>query len=246
METLTSRTISTLKRRIADGSIVKDSKLPRIEDLALEFGVSRTVIREAIAVLRSEGIVESKHGAGVFVLQPSAKPAPQTMEDALASVHTGASFMDLLELRMAFEVHAAGLAASRHSWAQEDTIWKSLSEFEKLRHDPAELDRLDYEFHKSIAEATNNTAFIEFFKLMSDQLMPQPAFSREINPALITDSYIDHTIVEHRAICDAISSRNVEQAREAMQAHLIRSHRRYRGFAGTPERALANKPADGE
>lgn len=141
---------------------------------------------------------------------------------------------------MAFEVHAAGLAATRRSWAQESNIWNAARQFEASVEDESALDHLDFTFHRSIAEATNNGAFIEFFSLMSLQILPQPAFSKELNPALITPEYIQNTVAEHRAICDAISSGSSEQAREAMRAHLNRSHLRYRGFSDGSTSPLSN------
>lgn len=71
-------------------------------------------------------------------------------------------------------------------------------------------------------------------------MLPQPAFSRNLNPALITPEYIKNTVVEHRSICEAISARDAEQAREAMQAHLTRIHQRYRGFSGSIGSPLSN------
>nr|WP_282186096.1 FCD domain-containing protein [Ochrobactrum sp. Marseille-Q0166] len=148
--------------------------------------------------------------------------------------------MDLLELRMAFEVHAAGLAAQRRSWAQEAKMWEALKQFETSQDDEAALDELDFVFHRCIAEATNNLAFIEFFSVMSMKMLPQPAFSRNFNLALITPEYIQNTVVEHRAICEAISARDAVQAREAMQSHLTRNHQRYRGFSGSMGSPLSN------
>lgn len=243
MDTLTSRTIQALKALIIEGQLDKGHKLGSLNELSQQFGVSRTVIREAISALRSDGVVEARHGVGVFV-----HDVPQTEDSSgydseltlapLRQLKT--SFMDLLELRMAFEVHAAGLAATRRSWAQESNIWNAARQFEASIDDEAELDHLDFVFHRSIAESTNNGAFIEFFNLMSLQILPQPAFSKELNPALITPEYIQNTVREHRAICEAISSGNSEDAREAMRAHLNRSHLRYRGFSDGGNSPLSN------
>ncbi|WQO30532.1 FadR/GntR family transcriptional regulator (plasmid) [Microvirga lotononidis] len=245
VNTLTARTIQALKARIASGSLKPGDKLPTLNELGAELGVSRTVIREAVAVLRSDGLLKAQHGVGVFVCElqePTKAEEAASFLTPLADIQT--SFMDLLELRMAFEVHAAGLAATRHSWAQEAKIWDALKQFEASLEDEELLDQLDFVFHRSIAEATNNGAFIEFFSVMSLKIMPQPAFSRAMNPALITSDYIRHTLVEHRAICEAISAGDAEQAREAMRAHLARSHRRYRGFADSTQSPLSNIASD--
>jgi GntR family transcriptional regulator, transcriptional repressor for pyruvate dehydrogenase complex len=249
LDTLTGRTIKALKTYIGDSQLERGFKLGSLNDLSQQFGVSRTVIREAVSALRSDGVVEARHGVGVFVLEP---PKVEAEEDgtfdadvALAPLsRLKTSFMDLLELRMAFEVHAAGLAAVRRSWAQESNIWNAARQFEASLEDEAALDHLDFVFHRSIAEATNNGAFIEFFNLMSLQILPQPAFSKELNPALITPQYVQNTVVEHRAICEAISTGSSENAREAMRAHLNRSHLRYRGFSDGANSPLSNIARD--
>ena len=242
MKTLTSRTIDNLKALITDGTLQNGDKLPTLAELGDTLGVSRTVIREAIAALRSDGLLEAKHGVGIFVRdQDKANVIPGEASIILEPLGLlSLPFMDLLELRMAFEVHAAGLAAQRRSWAQEAKMWEALKQFESSQDDEAALDELDFVFHRCIAEATNNLAFIEFFSVMSMKMLPQPAFSRNLNPALITPEYIQNTVVEHRAICEAISARDAEQAREAMQAHLTRSHQRYRGFSGSIGSPLSN------
>lgn len=142
--------------------------------------------------MSSDGILESRHGVGVFVRDRNAAPPPPNLSDAVLAPLSKfkASFMDLLELRMAFEVHAAGLAASRRSWGQESSIWDAANRFEQALDNDAELDEWDVAFHRAIAEATNNSAFIEFFNLMSANMMPRPAFSRALNPTLITPEYI--------------------------------------------------------
>lgn len=244
MDTLTGRTIQALRRHIVEGRLAKGEKLGSLNELSQQFSVSRTVIREAVSALRSDGIVEARHGVGVFVgeVPPvSQDPVNDDAAEMLAPLtRLKTSFMDLLELRMAFEVHAAGLAAVRRSWAQESNIWNAARQFEASLEDETALDHLDFEFHRSIAEATNNGAFIEFFSLMSLKILPQPAFSKQLNPDLITAGYIQNTVVEHRAICEAISSGNAEIAREAMRAHLNRSHLRYRGFADGSASPLSN------
>ncbi|MDO5897348.1 FadR/GntR family transcriptional regulator [Agrobacterium sp. Azo12] len=245
MDTLTGRTIQALKTHISESQFESGFKLGSLNDLSQLFGVSRTVIREAVSALRSDGVVESRHGVGVFVRQAprAAESEPDTFDADVALApfaRLKTSFMDLLELRMAFEVHAAGLAATRRSWAQESNIWNAARQFEASLEDESALDHLDFIFHRSIAEATNNGAFIEFFSLMSLQILPQPAFSRQLNPALITPDYIQNTVVEHRAICEAISSGISENAREAMRAHLNRSHLRYRGFSDGTTSPLSN------
>ncbi|WP_432761428.1 FadR/GntR family transcriptional regulator [Rhizobium mayense] len=242
MKSLMSRTIEQIKEKISQGGLKPGDKLPTLNELAVEMGVSRTVIREAVISLSSDGVLESKHGVGVFVRDKSAGPAAPTLSDAVLAPLSKfkTSFMDLLELRMAFEVHAAGLAAARRSWGQESAIWDAAAKFEEALDADDDLDDRDVAFHRAIAEATNNSAFIEFFNLMSANMMPRPAFSRALNPTLITPEYIQHTVQEHRAICEGISSGDATRAADAMRAHLQRSHKRYRGFQESAVSPLSN------
>lgn len=139
--------------------------------------------------------------------------------------------MDLLELRMAFEVHAAGLAASRRSWAQESLIWDAANQLEAAISNEDALDECDAKFHRAIAEATNNAAFVEFFDLVAARVTPRPAFTKASDPVLVTPDYLQQTVREHRAVCEAISAQDPVRAQDAMRAHLQRGHSRYRNLA---------------
>ncbi|WP_420832697.1 FCD domain-containing protein [Salipiger mangrovisoli] len=74
----------------------------------------------------------------------------------------------------------------------------------------------------AIAQATHNSAFINFFELMSAKLLPKPALQRRAYPSLVTSDYLPQSVAEHRQIC------------EAMAAHLTRSHDRHRGHGSAP------------
>ncbi|ERM00305.1 hypothetical protein Q644_05680 [Brucella intermedia 229E] len=177
MKTLTARTIDNLRAFIRDGDFKTGDKLPTLVELGETLGVSRTVIREAIAELRSDGLLEVKHGVGVFIRDfERLRFSGDDVSPLEPLARLSLPFMDLLELRMAFEVHAAGLAAQRRSWAQEANMWEALKKFEASVDDEAALDELDYIFHRSIAEATNNQAFIEFFSVMSLKILPSQHF----------------------------------------------------------------------
>jgi DNA-binding FadR family transcriptional regulator len=225
-----TQTTEWIRTKIDKEGLKAGDKLPTLNQLASELGVSRTVVRDAVIALAADGVLESRHGVGVFVLGERLPPAEVALLDSmlapLASIK--ATFMDLLELRMALEVHACGLAAARRSWAQETTIWDAAAAFEQAAGDDDRLDLCDAAFHQAIAEATNNAAFIEAFKVLCVKITPRPAFSRQVDPALITPQYVEQSVTEHRAICEAISAGDAERAQQAMRAHLARGHRRYR------------------
>lgn len=226
--TLTLKTARALRERILDDATKIGDKLPTEKALAQEFGVSRTVIREAVAALRADGLLEAKHGVGVFVSQ-KVETSP-TAPEPIGNLHFSASMLDILELRMAVEVHAAGLAAARRSWAQEAKIWEAANRFREAlaRNEPTE--QADWSFHRAISEATNNEAFVEFFDRLGLAILPRRALEGAKRNTLITQHYLEKTASEHHAICDAIARHDADAAREAMKNHIGGSQMRYRGL----------------
>jgi len=224
---LTLRTEQALRQRIVDGPLKVGEKLPTEKALAVEFGVSRTVIREAVAALRADGLLEAKHGVGYFVSNQPSSVEPQVM----GAMFESASMLDTLELRMAVEIHAAGLAAARRSWAQEAKIWQAADAFAELLAKGEPTETADWTFHRSISEATNNSAFLEFFDRLGLAILPRRTLAGTKERGLITPSYLHKSIAEHKAICQAISDGDIEGARAAVRAHLGKSQMLYRGLA---------------
>ncbi len=109
--TLVSRLGETLRQAIATGQFPPGSRLPSEAQLTEAHGVSRTVVREAIASLRADRLVEARQGAGVFVLEPSSAVQPVMLSLSNIDLARVSSMIELLELRTAVEVEAAGLAA---------------------------------------------------------------------------------------------------------------------------------------
>lgn len=102
---LTEKVIASLRQEIESGQREPGSKLPTEPVLTAQFGVSRTVIREAIAALKADGLLEPRQGAGVFVLSPQAR----TNDTSIFAVDYAqvSDVLEILELRMAVEIEAA-------------------------------------------------------------------------------------------------------------------------------------------
>ena len=224
---LTLRTKEALRRRVADGPIKAGDKLPTERALAEEFGVSRTVIREAVAALRADGLLEAKHGVGVFV---SKRTGSSASNEALRGLRLTSSVLDLLELRMAVEIYAVGLAALRRSLAQVEAIWTAAGEFSEAVESGRPTEEADMRFHKSIAAAANNSAFVEFFDRLGSALLPRTSLSGGSGAHLIGQPYLEKSIAEHDAICRAIEAEDRTGAAEAMRTHLGQSQSRYRAL----------------
>ena len=222
-QTLVARLSDTLRRAIAAGQFPPGSKLPSEAQLTETHGVSRTVVREAIAALRADRLVEAQQGAGVFVLDPPGQiQAFGSLDHARVS-----SVIELLELRTAVEVEAAGLAALRRSPAQEEAIFERHHAVRDCLDAGVPTSEADFALHLAIAEATNNGRFREFLSMIGPRIIPRAAIRDGENEA-DQSTYILLIDDEHQQIVAAISAGDEEAARAAMRRHLRGSQDRYR------------------
>jgi DNA-binding FadR family transcriptional regulator len=223
---LTHRVIAELRGRIDRGELKPGDKLPTEQALIRHFGVSRTVIREAVAGLRADGLVEPRQGVGVFVLEPAAPNA----ELPLLTLPSRkiSDIIESLELRTAVEVEAAGLAASRCSPAQEAEIHSRLKDFEARVRAGESTEAEDFAFHVAVAEAANNQQFKEFLAFLGRRTIPRSQLRRAVGGAVAPPASEEKLFEEHRAIFEAILARDPEGARAAMRRHLAGSLERYR------------------
>ena len=108
--TLALRVVAGLKDKILAGDLAPGRKLPSEAELIEEFGVSRTVVREAVSRLQAEGLIETFQGRGSFVL---AMPAPTSFTVESAAIRTHHDVLDMIDFRLGLESEAAALAAAR-------------------------------------------------------------------------------------------------------------------------------------
>lgn len=205
---------------IASGRLVPGSKLPSEHEMAAAFNVSRNVVREAIACLRADGVIESRQGLGAFVLDPRERQAIRIHSEALENED---KLKSLFELRGLLEVLAAELAASRRTEEQLAAIGSALAHMvgdEKLTF--AGVDA-DLDFHHRIAEATSNEYIIEFLNFMGQRIRQTIFAARAAHDA---DAIVETTIAEHRAIFEAITAQDVAAAGQAMRKHIDGAARR--------------------
>jgi GntR family transcriptional repressor for pyruvate dehydrogenase complex len=193
-------------------------------------GVSRTVIREAVAALRAEGLVLTRQGIGSFVAEQPAH-ALFRLEPGQAASLTDA--LHIMELRTAVETEAAGLAAERATKAQRGAIHAALAAIDAAieRGEPAVGE--DFAFHAVITDATANPQFRQFLDFLGRFIIPRASVRIR---ALNLRTYLMTFQEEHRVIVAAIDSGSVERARAAMHAHLVSSIERYKALA--PDRTV--------
>ncbi|QEM81816.1 FadR/GntR family transcriptional regulator [Halomonas binhaiensis] len=216
-----------LEGLITNGSIAVGDKLPTESGLCESFGVSRTVIREAVAHLKSLGLVEARRGIGTTVIRampaeamPAKRIRPTTVQDIL----------HVLELRLNMEPAAAALAAERHDAEDRALIEAKHVAFIAARREQTLARNEDFEFHHAIAKATHNPFFGLFFEQLNLSAIPRSKLvSSEVNTAT-ADVYLQRVEAEHQAIVDAIFARDAEAAYDAMRRHLTRAQETYQQF----------------
>ncbi|SDW66767.1 FadR/GntR family transcriptional regulator [Roseicitreum antarcticum] len=222
--TLVSQVSEALRKEIESGTFQPGERLPSEAALTQVHLVSRTVIREAIAILRSDGLVETRKGAGVFALDPAARRRGEPFSE----LNTGriSEAIELLEMRSAFEIRSANLAAVRRSNAQLDAILRNHEVIGDCIAKGEPTREADFQFHFAIAEATQNTRFPQFLTLIRDGIMPRAELTQTAGQQkAIPNPYLQQ---EHGAIVGAIMDGDGAGAEHAMKTHLDGTLRRYR------------------
>lgn len=222
---LSALVVSGIRRRLAEGALRPGGKLPSEQQLTTEFGVSRTVIREALAVLAADGLVEARQGAGVFATRPFRSDIGALTGEMGNRV---SSALNVLEVRLAIEVESAALAARRHGPSQEAEIQEAFFEFDRLLKIDAPTGMADFAFHRAIAAATGNPFYIDVLDALGRKTIPCDVTLPESTEAVQDRAYQARLQREHLAILDAISARDPDAARTAMRRHLTNSQKRYR------------------
>jgi len=214
-ERLSDRLAEALHRAIEDGQWPTGTRLPTEAALATQYGVSRTVVREAVSRLRSTGLLVARQGSGVYVAAPEAV-RPLLFDPAVR--HDLASVLEIVEVRRALESESAAMAALRASPAQRQAIQVALARVDaSVASGSAGIDD-DLAFHQTIAEASGNAQFPKLLRHLEQYLREAMAVTRS-NESLKPD-FMDQVRREHLAIAQAIAAGDAEAARAAAAHHM--------------------------
>lgn len=222
-ETLTDQLTRTLTDRIAAGHYAVGTKLPSEQDMINEFGVSRTVVREAIAKLRARGSVTTMQGVGAFVMQQDVTKGFEIDSASLSAVQ---EMVAVLELRIALESEAAVLAAQRRTPEQLAAMKEALHEMGAAIARGEDAVQADMRFHQSIAEAAGNPHFLKLFNYVGELLIPRARLQAIRLDTVPMPDYLGRVQREHEQICYAIERQDPEAARAALRMHLSESKAR--------------------
>lgn len=205
--------VQQIEESILKGTLRPGDQLPAERDLASQFGVSRTAIREAVKVLQEKGLVEARAGKGTFVTNRTADAVRQTIAQAGRTGQPG-SLAHLVEIREIFEPEIAAIAAKQIEGQHLTGMREAYAVMDRSRQDPQSFIEADLDFHLLLAEATGNPLILSLIDSIVGQLREQRMriFQVEGGP--------ERGQVHHRAILEAVERRDAEAAREAMRAHL--------------------------
>ena len=222
-----------LAEQIKSGRLAPGARLPTEQELTRAARVSRTVVREAVAALRAEGLVVTRQGVGAFVTAEPQRAPFRIDPDKLKSID---DILNVMELRLGVEIESAGLAAERASRAQVRAIGTALEAVERAAEQGKTAVDEDLGLHRAIASATGNPEFVRFLQFIGRHLIPRRTVSG-LTEQIGRRAYLALIQEEHRRIYEAIDARDPAAAREAMRRHLTRSLDRYRKLAAARAQA---------
>jgi len=220
---LGDRVYEQIVERIVDGTLTEGDRLPSEHGFCRMFEVSRPVIREALARLRADGIIESRQGSGSYVRRRPVRDLLRYGDSTNA-----AQILRCFEFRIALEGEAAALAAARHTAAD----LRRIRETNEACNDAANKGRLgkeeDLEFHMAIAHASGNALFADTMELLHDDIQDGMDTARNLNKAEQKERVrILHD--EHGTVLEALADSDADRARVAMRAHLHNAQSRIVG-----------------
>jgi DNA-binding FadR family transcriptional regulator len=219
--TLAARVAEQLERLIERGEYPRGLRLPGEFALCRRFGVSRPVLRGALALLRARGLVQPHKGSGTIVLK-----GPEPGAALFPLIRDVAGIDQYFEFRAVVEAEAARLAAERHTAADRAAIEAALAEAEELAAGGAtELSGdVNFRFHRAIAAATGNEFHLAAVARLPNLIGIGPV---EVRIAGLADprARIAVILAEHRSIFQAVAARDAARAAAEMRAHIASARR---------------------
>jgi DNA-binding FadR family transcriptional regulator len=200
--------LSTL---MSSGEFLPGARLPSERELAIQLGVSRPSVREALIALEVEGKVEVRVGAGIFVAapRPLAVAAPMT---------EGQGPFELLRARWLIEGEIA-MEAARNARPEElEVLRQAVAAMQRAKLERRSADDADRDFHIGIAKATHNSAIISVLRNLWDQ--GRGAIWKRMEQHFQTPELVAAALRDHRAVLDALEAKDSRGARAAMRKHL--------------------------
>ena len=217
--------VKQIEESIQKGALKAGDQLPAERELALQFGVSRTAVREAVRALHEKGLVEPFPGRGTFVTSETSDSIRLTLDRMIRSgPHEGT--LHLVEVREILEPQIAALAATRVTEESLSGLREAVNIMDSAKRDPDAFIEADLDFHLALAEAAANPLILSLIDSIVGVLRAQRLRIFEVEGGPERGQY------HHKRILEAIENHDPAGAREAMRAHLrqVREDSRNSGF----------------
>lgn len=213
--------IIEIEKYIQEEQIQPGDKLPSENDLVTIFNVSKTAVREAIAVLKANNIIETRSGSGIFLKDTLGESITIKVTSNLMKKE---DLREILDFRRAFEVEAVRLAALRGTDEQINAIAESHKDLLEINTAGSLGIDEDLEFHYQIIKASQNKIFIDLFEKVSNKVKEVVKITK-MQVAKDKGNFEEGNN-EHRLIVEALKQRNPEEAARVMYQHLVRNERK--------------------
>ena len=227
--TATASVADELVRMIL-GQMVPGASLPSEAELAIQHGVSRVTVREAVKMVAGKGLLDLARGRRAVVREPDASALGEFMHYIVQSDPRGV--FDLVEIRMSLEVQSAGLAArraTRPALAAIESALRGMREAQAMLdngEDELAFHEADVGFHQAVALASGNRILMSLFEAMAPALKRSFFMSRRGRQLMGQTS--EYTIQSHQRILQCITAGDVAGAEAAMRVHLTDANREMR------------------
>jgi GntR family transcriptional repressor for pyruvate dehydrogenase complex len=223
---LYERVVEKVLALVANNTWKPGHRLPPERELAEAFGVSRTVVREAVKALEARGVLESGTGSGLYVRSADHTLVSRSLQTYIQLSNRAGFEIRLNEVRRVLETETVALAAERATPEQLAAL-RSICDQMHAGGPAAQIADLDFRFHLSLAEATHNELFTVLLAPLIDQLRSHITFTWEG----YNQERFDLTLAQHAAIVAAVERRDPDAARQAMIRHLAYSREVIEGLA---------------
>jgi GntR family transcriptional repressor for pyruvate dehydrogenase complex len=206
--------VQQIEESILKGALKPGDQLPAERELAQNFGVSRTAVREAVKALREKGLVEAYSGRGTFITNGTSQAIRQSL-DLMSRIGQQEGLTHLAELRQILEPEIAALAAERIEDQLLITMRDAVATMERSLHDPDAYIEADLDFHLALAEAAANPMVLSLLDSIVGLLREQRLRIFRV------DGGPERGQFHHKRILAATEAHDPEKARAAMREHLV-------------------------
>lgn len=215
-DSLSDKVVDEITNMILRGGMHIGDWLPSVAELEANLGVSRTVVREALRILETRGLVQIHHGKGVMVTGNQVQALLEYLD--LTFRVQRSTLYELMEVRTILEVEIAWLAAIRRTEEDLKEMEEALDRMARKAATPEGYVDADIDFHNALLKAAHNSVLSSVAQPIGELLRK----SRELTFRGPTEG-VTRARLAHQQIYDRVKAQDVDGARQAMQQHLLKT-----------------------